>query len=125
MCAGGGVGLAQGTGAGAASPSGAGAAGTLRTLLTRSVSRDICMGATGVCGGEGAERAAGGGVLDLPSPSDVGPEPLRTEPRRSANFVAAEFRREEGRNMGDSALECKVDQSIVAIQMSKHHLGEY
>ena len=39
-CAGGGVGLALGTGAGAASPSGAGAAGALRTLLTRSVSRD-------------------------------------------------------------------------------------
>ena len=38
--AGGGVGLAQGTGAGAASTSGAGAAGTLRTLLTKSVSRD-------------------------------------------------------------------------------------
>lgn len=40
MCAGGGMGLALGTGAGAASLSGAGAAGTLRTLLTRSVSRD-------------------------------------------------------------------------------------
>lgn len=38
--AGGGVGLVLGTGAGAASPSGAAAAGTLRTLLTRSVSRD-------------------------------------------------------------------------------------
>lgn len=86
MCAGEGVGLALG--AGAASTSGAGATGTLRTLLTRSVSRDICMGTTGVCGGEGAERTAGGGVQDLPSPSDVGPEPLRTEPSRSANFVA-------------------------------------
>lgn len=40
VCAGGGVGLALCTGAGAASPSGAGATGTLRTLLTRSVSRD-------------------------------------------------------------------------------------
>lgn len=48
-----------------------------------------------MCGGEGAERAAGGGVLDLPSPSAMGPEPLRTEPSRSANFVAAEFRRKE------------------------------
>lgn len=89
VCAGGGVGLTQGTGAGAESASGAGAAGTRRTLLTRSVSRDICMGTTGVCGGEGAEKAAGGGVLDLPSPSAIGPEPLRTEPSRSANFVAA------------------------------------
>lgn len=50
-----------------------------------------------MCGGEGAERTAGGGVLDLPSPSDVGPEPLRTEPSRSANFVAAGFRMEGGR----------------------------
>lgn len=49
------------------------------------------MGTTGVCGGEGAQRAAGGGVLDLPSPSVMGPEPLRTEPSRSANFAAAEF----------------------------------
>lgn len=57
------------------------------------------MGTTGICGGEGAERTTGGGVLDLPSPSDVGPEPRRTEPSRSANFVAARFRRE---NMGDS-----------------------
>lgn len=44
VCAGEGVGLALGTSAGAASASGAdagaGAAGTLRTLLTRSVSRD-------------------------------------------------------------------------------------
>lgn len=56
----------------------------------------LCIGTTGVCGGEGAERAAGGGVLDLPSPSDVGPEPLRTEPSRSANFVAAEFRGRKG-----------------------------
>lgn len=40
VCACGGVGLALGTGAGAASTSGAGAAGALRTLLTRSVSRD-------------------------------------------------------------------------------------
>lgn len=40
VCAGGGVGLALGTSAGAASLSGAGAAGALRTLLTRSVSRD-------------------------------------------------------------------------------------
>lgn len=56
-----------------------------------------------MCGGEGAERTAGGGVLDLPSPSDAGPEPLRTEPSRSANFVAAGFRREGGgRNIGDS-----------------------
>ncbi len=53
-----------------------------------------------MCGGEGAERTAGGGVLDLPSPSDVGPEPLRTEPSKSANFVAAEFWREEGRKGG-------------------------
>ena len=54
-----------------------------------------------MCGGEGAERAAGGGVLDPPSPSATGPEPLRTEPRRSANFAAAEFRRERG-NMEDT-----------------------
>lgn len=59
----------------------------------------LCMGTTGVCGGEGAERTAGGGVLDLPSPSDVGPEPLRTEPSRSANLVAAGFRREGGRDV--------------------------
>lgn len=50
------------------------------------------MGTAGVCGGEGAVRTAGGGVLALPSPSEVGPEPLRTELRRSANFVAAGFR---------------------------------
>lgn len=31
-------------------------------------------------------------MLDLPSPSGMGPEPLRTEPSRSANFAAAEFR---------------------------------
>lgn len=44
-CAGGGAGLALGTGVGTASPSGAGAgAGTLRTLLTRSVSRDTGLG---------------------------------------------------------------------------------
>lgn len=55
----------------------------------------LCMGTTGVCGGEGAERAAGGGVFDLPSPSVMGPEPRRTEPSRSANFAAAEFQREE------------------------------
>lgn len=54
----------------------------------------LCMGAAGGCGGEGAVRTAGGGVLDLPSPSDVGPEPLRTELSRSANLVAAGFRRE-------------------------------
>lgn len=42
--AGGGVGLVPGTGAGAASTSGAGAAGTRRTLLTRSVSRDTGRG---------------------------------------------------------------------------------
>lgn len=59
----------------------------------------LCMGTTGVCGGEGAERAAGGGVLDLPSPSEAGAEPLRTEPSKSANFVAAEFRRKERRDM--------------------------
>lgn len=76
-----------------------------------------------MCGGEGAERAAGGGVLDLPSLSDVGPEPLRTEPSRSANFVAAEFRREERRNMGDGALKWKADQSTVAIQMNKLCFG--
>lgn len=40
VCACGGVGLALGTGTGAASTSGAGATGALRTLLTRSVSRD-------------------------------------------------------------------------------------
>lgn len=51
----------------------------------------LCMGTAGVCGGEGAVRTAGGGVLDLPSPSEVGPEPLRTELSRSANFVAAGF----------------------------------
>lgn len=50
-----------------------------------------------MCGGEGADRTAGGGVLDLPSPSDVGPEPLRTELSRSANFVAAGFSREESK----------------------------
>lgn len=49
------------------------------------------MGTTGVCVGEGAVRTAGGGVLGLPSPSEVGPEPLRTEISRSANFVAAGF----------------------------------
>lgn len=54
----------------------------------------LCMGTTGVCGGEGAVRTAGGGVLGLPSPSEVGPEPLRTELSRSANFVTAGFRRE-------------------------------
>lgn len=54
----------------------------------------LCMGTAGVCGGEGAVRTAGGGVLDLPSPSEVGPEPLRTELSRSANFVTAGFRRE-------------------------------
>lgn len=54
----------------------------------------LCMGTAGVCGGEGAVRTAGGGVLDLPSPSEEGPEPLRTELSRSANFVAAGFRRE-------------------------------
>lgn len=53
----------------------------------------LCMGTTGVCGGEGAEKAAGGGVLDLPSPSVMVPEPLRTEPSKSANFAAAEFRK--------------------------------
>lgn len=37
---GGGVGLVAGSGGGVASASGAAAAGTLRTLLTRSVSRD-------------------------------------------------------------------------------------
>lgn len=40
VCAGGGAGLALGTGTGVASTSGVGAAGALRTLLTRSVSRD-------------------------------------------------------------------------------------
>lgn len=50
-----------------------------------------------MCVGEGADRTAGGGVLDLPSPSDVGPEPLRTELSRSANFVAAGFSREESK----------------------------
>lgn len=55
----------------------------------------LCMGAAGGCGGEGAERAEGGGVLGLPSPS--GPEPLQTEPSRSANLTAAEFGRGGGR----------------------------
>lgn len=49
-----------------------------------------------MCGGEGAERTEGGGVQDLTSPSDVGPEPLRTEPRRSANFAVAKSGWEEG-----------------------------
>lgn len=31
-------------------------------------------------------------MLDLPSTSSVGPEPLRTEPSRSANLVAAGVR---------------------------------
>lgn len=59
----------------------------------------LCMGTAGGCGGEGAVRTVGGGVLDLPSPSEVGPEPLRTELSRSANFVAAGVtagRHEEG-----------------------------
>lgn len=47
-----------------------------------------------MCGGEGAARTVGGGVLDLPSPSEAGPEPLRTELSRSANFVAAGLRKE-------------------------------
>lgn len=54
----------------------------------------LCMGTAGVCGGEGAARTAAGGVLGLPSPSEVGPEPRRTELSRSANFVTAGFRRE-------------------------------
>lgn len=78
-----------------------------------------------MCGGEWAEKAVGGGVLDLPSPSDVGPEPLRTEPSRSANLVAAEFRREGRRNMGKSALKWKVDQSSVDIQMNRLRLGQH
>lgn len=93
VCAGVGLGLAlgrRGTDTASLSAVGAaGAAGALRTLPTKSVSRDICIGTTGVCGGEGAERTEGGGVQDLTSPSDVGPEPLRTEPRRSANFAVA------------------------------------
>lgn len=52
-----------------------------------------------MCGGEGAERAAGAGELDLPS-SDVGPEPRRTEPSRSANFAAAKFRKDGGKDTG-------------------------
>lgn len=59
----------------------------------------LCMGTMGVCGGEGAVRTAGGGLLlALLSPSEVGPEPLRTELRRSANFVAAGFRMGGGDN---------------------------
>lgn len=45
------------------------------------------MGMAGVCGGEGA---AGGGLLGLPSRSEAGPEPRRTELSRSASFAAAE-----------------------------------
>ena len=63
----------------------------------------LCMGAAGVCGGEGIEKTAGGGVTVLPSPSDTGPEPRRTEPSRSANFTAAE--EGGGGDMGDRALE--------------------
>lgn len=40
VCAGGGAGLVTGAGAEVALPSGAAGGGTLRTLLTRSVSRD-------------------------------------------------------------------------------------
>lgn len=79
----------------------------------------LCIGATGVCGGEGAERAAEGGVLVLPSPSAVGPEPLRTEPSRSANFAAAGFERKEKSDIRQRALKWKVGHIIVAIQMSK------
>lgn len=67
-----------------------------------------------MCGGEGAERAAGGGVLVLPSPSAVGPEPLRTEPSRSANFAAAGFKRKERSDMGHSALQWKVGHITVS-----------
>lgn len=80
----------------------------------------LCMGTTGVCGGEGAERAAGGGVLDPPSPSDVGPDPLRTEPSRSVNFVAAEWWR-EGHG---SALKWTINHSGVAALMTTC-LGEH
>lgn len=79
----------------------------------------LCMGTTGVCGGEGAEKAVGGGVMDLPSPSDVGPEPLRTEPSRSANFAAAELRREEGGNMGDSELKRRAGHSLWPLRGKK------
>ena len=73
----------------------------------------LCMG---VCGGEGAEKAAGGGVQDVPSPSDVGPEPLRTEPSRSANFVVAEFRMEGREEHGRQCTWEHVD-GMVAIKM--------
>lgn len=53
--------------------------------------------------------------MDLPSPSDVGPEPLRTEPSRSENFAAAEFRREGLRNIGKSRLKQKVHQSVLGL----------
>lgn len=74
----------------------------------------LCIGTTGVCGGEGAERTAAGGETDRPSLSDIGPEPLRTEPRRSANFAAAKFKEGGVRvgvrwGMGDSALERKYE----------------
>lgn len=59
--AGGGVGLVLGTGAGAASPSGAAAAGTLRTLLTRSVSRDTECGPGRMDGWMDGEAGGDGG----------------------------------------------------------------
>lgn len=63
-----------------------------------------------MCGGEGAERAEGGGVLALPSPSATGPDPLRTEPSRSANFAAAEFRNGGTRGM---TLKCnRMNESL-------------
>lgn len=72
-----------------------------------------------MCGGEGAERAAEGGVLDLPSPSCEGPEPLRTEPSRSANFAAAGFKRKEKSDMEHSALKWRRGRILIAHQMSK------
>lgn len=56
-------------------------------------------------------RTAGGGVLDLPSPSEVGPEPLRTELSRSANLVAAGFRR-EGRGGTQTEMTVKTKKKV-------------
>lgn len=47
----------------------------------------LCIGSTGVWGGEGAERVAGG-VLASPSLSEIGPEPRRTHPRMPVSLEA-------------------------------------
>ena len=80
------------------------------------------MGTTGVCGGEGAERAAGGGVLDLPSPSGMGPELLRTELSRSANFTAADFRKG---GTGTLHFRGKLTITLRAFRTSKLQFGQH